>query len=326
MKKLRVMQVGAWGRGRAFLDPVKNSDRFEYAALVDVRAENIVQARETVPLPEDRCFGDLDEALAKVPCEVVFVITPPDLHARHCLAALDAGRHVLVEKPFTKTGADARTVVQKAQEKGLCVVVSQNRRYSAACLKARELIEAGAYGKICAGVLCKSGFRGGVHHSGQDEHAYLWERGVHDIDTLLHYVAPRKARRVCAKSFNPPFSPYKGGASAYGWIEFDDGSVFSLVLSFMSHSKLNESVIECENASIVVNGKVRIERAKGETELVDIAPGAYKGALDYVLEALYDYVTRGVEPPISGRNNLATIELIEALGRSSDENRIVELR
>jgi len=148
---------------------------------------------------------------------------------------------------------------------------------------------------------------------------------VHDIDTLLHWVEPRKARRVCAKSFNPPFSPYRGGASVYGWIEFDDGAVFALTLSFMTHSKANACVLDCEQASIVINSKLSVQRVKQDPEIVEIGKHEYPDSVQGVLQAFHAYITDGTEPPVSGRNNCETIKLIEALGRSSDENRVIEL-
>ena len=216
-------------------------------------------------------------------------------------------------------------IVGRFEKKGLKLVVSQNARYGAKMQEARELIEEETYGRVCAGMVFKSGYRGGVHHSGEDAHSYLWERGVHDIDTLLHLLHPRKARRLSARSFNPPFSPYRGGASACGWIEFDDGAVFALNLSFMAHARRNEFLIECEQAAIVIGSEISVHRANGDKEPVAVEGSRYKDPVGYVLDGLYDYVTKDEEPPVSGRGNLSTVAIVEALGRSSDANAVIEL-
>ncbi len=148
---------------------------------------------------------------------------------------------------------------------------------------------------------------------------------MHDIDTLLHLVRPRKARRLSSRSFNPPFSPYNGGASTYGWIEFDDGAVFALNLSFMAHTRRNEFVVECEEASIVIGSEISVHRAEGDKESVAVDGSKYKDSVACVLDGLYDYVTKDEEPPVSGRGNLSTVALVEALGRSSDANEVIEL-
>ena len=90
--------------------------------------------------------------------------------------------------------------------------------------------------------------------------------------------------------------------------------------------------IDCEDAAIhdlsedvTVDSQIRVHPADGEPETVEEDIPGHKGELHYVLEAFYNYATQGTEPQISGRNNLATIELVESLGRSSDENRVIEL-
>ncbi len=60
-------------------------------------------------LPESACFRTLGQALNKVEADVVVLITPPDLHTEHCLEALRAGKHVLVESPSQKPWSPRQT-------------------------------------------------------------------------------------------------------------------------------------------------------------------------------------------------------------------------
>ena len=173
MDKMRVIQVGVGGRGKAFVNALRENERFEHAAYVDVNEDAIRSACDAKPMARERCFSDVEKALEGVEADAVFIITPPRLHTQQCHLALDRGKHVLVEKPFTKSLAEAEDIARKAEEKGLKLVVSQNARYSATMLKSRELIEEGTYGKVCAGMVSKSGYRSRVHHSGDDAHSYL---------------------------------------------------------------------------------------------------------------------------------------------------------
>ena len=75
--------------------------------------------------------------------------------------------------------------------------------------------------------MTRFGNRPNVKHSGDDAHAYLWERGIHDLDTICHMFGSRPSRIFC-DSFNPPWSPYKGGSGVNGWIEFESGARCSL--------------------------------------------------------------------------------------------------
>ena len=185
---IRTIHVGAGGRGRWPLNRFRDRTDFEAVALVDVSEENLATARETTGLGEEACFSTPADALQAVDADAVVVITPPDLHAGQCLEAVRAGKHVLVEKPFTKDLSQARQIVAEASERGLKVAVTQNARYYPPVLTIRRLLQSGELGQPAFGLMTKYGWRPRVHHSGADQHAYLWERGIHDFDQLRHLL------------------------------------------------------------------------------------------------------------------------------------------
>jgi predicted dehydrogenase len=89
------------------------------------------------------------EALAADPeVDVIYVSTPHPFHAANALLALDAGKHVLVEKSFTVTAADARAVVDRAAEKGLVVLEAMWTRWLPHMVRIREIIAAGTIGEV----------------------------------------------------------------------------------------------------------------------------------------------------------------------------------
>lgn len=73
----------------------------------------------------------------------------------------------------------------------------------------------------------------GVHHSGEDEHSYLWERGIHDFDTMRFMFADTP-KRMWAHRFNRSWSPCKAGAGAHAWIEFEGGATCGYLCCFES--------------------------------------------------------------------------------------------
>lgn len=89
------------------------------------------------------------EALANDPeVDIIYVATPHSMHKDNSLMCLEAGKHVLCEKPFTINQAEARVVVEKAREKGLFLMEGMWTRFIPAVVKARELIAAGAIGEV----------------------------------------------------------------------------------------------------------------------------------------------------------------------------------
>ncbi len=79
--------------------------------------------------PQLSIFGDYDRALEECDCDAVVLLTPAHLHHEHVRLALQAGRHVLVEKPFTHSHREAVALVQLAKQKRLKLAVDQNLRY-----------------------------------------------------------------------------------------------------------------------------------------------------------------------------------------------------
>jgi len=80
--------------------------------------------------------------------DAVVVATPPTTHAPLALAALAAGKHVLVEKPLATTGADARRLINAAQDAGRVLMVGHTFEYNAAVWKLRELVQRGELGDV----------------------------------------------------------------------------------------------------------------------------------------------------------------------------------
>ena len=105
-------------------------------------------AKVHADLPDMRVVPDVATLLADPAIDLVVVSSPDALHAEHALAALDAGKHVLVDKPFATTLDDARRVAARADACGRVLTVFHNRRWDADFLTLRGLIADGTLGDI----------------------------------------------------------------------------------------------------------------------------------------------------------------------------------
>ncbi|MGN6324484.1 Gfo/Idh/MocA family protein [Pseudolysinimonas sp.] len=97
-----------------------------------------------------RAHGSYEELVADPEVDVVYVATPHPAHAGNALLALDAGKHVLVEKPFTISEAEARAVMDRAAEKGLIALEAMWTRWLPHMIRMREIIAAGTLGELRA--------------------------------------------------------------------------------------------------------------------------------------------------------------------------------
>jgi predicted dehydrogenase len=94
--------------------------------------------------------GSYEDLVADPDVDIVYISTPHPLHAENAILALEAGKHVLVEKPFTLNAAEASRVRDVAAEKGLLAMEAMWTRYLPHMVRVRELIADGALGDIRA--------------------------------------------------------------------------------------------------------------------------------------------------------------------------------
>lgn len=143
-KEIGVGLVGFGLGGRVFHAPfVRASEDMALRAVVSSDPAKVHQYE-----PDVTVVPDIGALLAQPDIDLVVVSSPDALHAEHAIQALGAGKHVLVDKPFATSLADARLVAQAAQAAGLTLTVFQNRRWDADFLTLKRLIAEGRLGRI----------------------------------------------------------------------------------------------------------------------------------------------------------------------------------
>lgn len=129
--------------GRVFHAPfVAAHSGFALTAVVERHAQT-AQAL----YPDVQSVRSFEELLAQ-DIELVIVNTPNHLHYEQCKQALEAGKHVISEKPFVPTAAQARELIELARRRNLLLTVYQNRRFDGDFLTLQQLIASGALGRI----------------------------------------------------------------------------------------------------------------------------------------------------------------------------------
>lgn len=116
---------------------------FELCAVLE---RSVQKAAETYP--GIRSFATLDELLAEPSIELVVVNTPNHTHFEFGMKALEAGKHVLMEKPFATSVDEARTLFDEARKRNLCLLPYQNRRYDTDYLSVKQVLDSGVLGNL----------------------------------------------------------------------------------------------------------------------------------------------------------------------------------
>ena len=127
---LKLVQLGLGGWGRSWAEEVVRKDPdIELVAWVDLDAASRATAIAELDLPPERVFGSLAEVPRSLGAQAALVVVPLAAHAAATRACLEAGLHVLVEKPFTETLAEAAELVALAEAGQRKLMVSQNYRW-----------------------------------------------------------------------------------------------------------------------------------------------------------------------------------------------------
>ena len=195
---IRVVVAGATGwTGSALVAAILKSGDLALAGAVARSAAGRDAGEAIGQKPAGvRIAASLAEALS-APSDVVVDYTKPDVVKGNVLTALKAGRHVVVEKPFTATLAEAKALVALAAARGLTLAVSQNYRYYPAAQMVADLAHRGYFGRIIGG---KIDFRrnGIMERAGNVDwpHPMLADMAVHHYDLMRMVIGEASVRPI----------------------------------------------------------------------------------------------------------------------------------
>jgi scyllo-inositol 2-dehydrogenase (NADP+) len=181
------------------------------SAIRAVAADDVTQARrELAALRGLRTYGNLDAMLGDRSIEAVLVSTPTAMHFEQAMLALEAGKHVMVEKPMALDLDQSRKMSHEARSRGLVLSVFHNRRWDADYLTVRDAVQSGVFGKLinvesrlgqfasCVGPAARE-----YHPSWRNEAEYrgggLYDWGSHFVDQLWRLLWPARPLRVFAQ-------------------------------------------------------------------------------------------------------------------------------
>ena len=326
---IRIVIVGA-GRGRTHLRSVRAlAGQFELTGVVDTDAARLSTLCAQEHVPEALAYSSLDDALAATPCDAVVVATWARTHEPLVAQALQAGAHVLVEKPLTLTVASTRRLLDLADERGRKIVVTQQWRYLPGQRTMRRLLTERRWGRPQAGHLVSYKARTGEYPD--SEHSQLWQMTVHEVDSLLAMMG-EPIVAVSGHSFRPPATTWRRESTATAELSFAGGCRVVLLSTSDARIDTLELRLECERGAL----RYRNSRSFGGEETICVAASAQGGwqpvAIDpphplgleqQVAAGFADWINGGPEPETSGRRNLQVLGALDALLESGRTGRQV---
>ena len=231
--------VGYWGSKLA-----RNLHSAPGCKLAAISDPDPARAADTVhQYPEARSMGSLEDLIAADDIEAVVLATPASLHAEHAIAALQAGKHVFVEKPLALSVPDAEAVIAAAEAAGRTLMVGHTFLYSEPVRMLRRLISEGQLGNV----LYVYGSRLNLGVIREDLNA-LWNFAPHDVAILL-YLLGEMPTRVSARQF--PVLNRRLEDVAFVVLEFPSGVVGHLHTSWLDPRKKREFTVVGDEKMVV---------------------------------------------------------------------------
>src|SRR6266849_1572300 len=150
VETLRIGFVGAGGMGNHHAREALRREEARVTAVCDPSAPARERLVGTLGAASEgvKTHATLEEMLAAEPIDAAVITTPHTQHGAHVRACLEAGLHVLVEKPMTTTARDARELIVLAEKTGKVLAIGYQRHGDGTFIKARQLVQSGAIGEV----------------------------------------------------------------------------------------------------------------------------------------------------------------------------------
>ncbi len=246
--KIGILGLGYWGPNliRNFLA----QSEIDEVIGCDVKEDrlNLIKSR----FPAATVTNDYNDMLSKV--DAVAIATPVDTHYKFAKQALEAGKHIWVEKPFTATSAEAKELIEIAEAKNLRIFVDHTFLYTGAVQKIKELVDTGELGEI-------KYFDSVRINLGLFQHDVnvIWDLAPHDLSIMYHVMGDHK---VVGVSANGVANYYDHENIAQLSLYFDNNTFANFHVNWTSPVKLRKMIVGGDKKMLVFDDMENFEKIK----------------------------------------------------------------
>jgi predicted dehydrogenase len=325
--KAAVIGVGAMGQHHA-----RVYDQMPTTQLVGV-ADASPEAGERIAfLHHTEAYTDFHRMLDEARPEVVTVAVPTEFHHQVAMKALEAGCHVLVEKPIAATEEQALEIVERAEALGRKLMIGHIVRFDPAVQALKERLADGELGRTFQ-VRCR---RLGPFPTRVQDVGVVIDLATHDLD-MMRFVTGKEVMRVYAETEQEIHSAYED--LLIGTVRLTDGTLGVLDINWLTPTKIRELTVTGECGMFLVDHLTQdlyfFENAEANEErwsAISLLRGVSEGCmirypvckcepLRAELEAWIRSVVENTTVPVGGTDGLMALRLAQALVRSGRENR-----
>jgi predicted dehydrogenase len=332
---LAVVGAGYWGPN--LVRNFASSPHYRLIWLCDIDKSRAIQVLG--PYSTVGATDDLDVVLADERVDAIAVATPAGTHLDLALAAMRAGKHVLIEKPLAATYADGLRLVQEADRAGLVLMCDHTFCYTPAVRKIRELVHSGEIGDLLFfdSVRINLGLV-------QPDIDVLWDLAPHDISILESILPPGVEPLAVATHAADPIGTGQS-CVAFVTLQLTGGAIAHCHLNWLSPTKVRTTMIGGSKRALVWDDLNPLQRVTVYDRGVDLVPAqdaraddrknafvsyrtgdlvspalSEREALASMVEEFADCIRTGRASLTDGRSGLRVLDILEAASRSMERN------
>jgi predicted dehydrogenase len=328
---IAVVGAGYWGPNL-----VRNALQSPVTRLAGVCDADLVRARRlTDSLSGVVATDELRRLLDDPLVEAIVVATPPATHFEVAMAAIEAGKHVLIEKPLAPSYTEGRAMVDAAEKQGVVLMCDHTYCYTPAVQRIREIIHSGALGELqfADSVRINLGLV-------QRDVNVLWDLAPHDL-SILDFILPQGCRPVAVAAHGA--DPVGAGQAcvAYLTLELPRGAIAHMHVNWLSPIKVRTTTIGGSSRTLVwddLNPSQRLALYDRGVDLADsalldeadrrqatvsyrsgdmVAPALpEREALQGVMAEFAECIRTGRASRTDGWSGLRVLDILEAASRS----------
>ncbi len=294
---LAVVGAGYWGPN--LVRNFAGSPCYRLRWLCDIDRSRAVQVLG--PYSTVGATDDLDAVLADDQVDAIAIATPAGTHLDIALAAMRAGKHVLIEKPLAATYADGLRLVEEADRAGLVLMCDHTFCYTPAVRKIRELVHSGEIGDLhfFDSVRINLGLV-------QPDIDVLWDLAPHDISILESILPPGVEPLSVAAHGADPIGTGRS-CVAFVTLQLTGGAIAHFHVNWLSPTKVRTTMIGGSKRALLWDDLDRMQRVTIFDRGVDLVPAQHAGAEDRE-KAFVSYRTGDlVSPALNEREALASV-------------------
>jgi predicted dehydrogenase len=323
-----MIRIGVIGHGYWGPNIVRNLHALDSAQVVAVCDSNpAAQKRARHAFPGVQVTSDAAEILRSPGVDAVAVVTPVWTHFELAKAALENGKHVFVEKPFTSNATQAEELIELAEKKNLKIMVDHTFLFTGAVKKIRQLIDQGELGELYYYDSMRVNL--GLFQHDID---VIWDLAPHDL-SIMDYLIRKEPEAVVATG-----QAHLNGHADVGFITvyFPQNTIAHINVNWLSPVKVRTTLIGGEKKMLVWNDLEADEKVKVYDKGVQMTSreGVYEllvsyrsgdmwapkieqtEALKIELQYFLDCIENNQTPFNDGVAGLRVIRLLEAAGES----------